>query len=298
MIKLFLASLLAFGQQFCPSLESITFATNMCVPTTRELCHSGQPGNCEVRQQTVTCKYVRGSGVHIFQVPQQRGFECIANGPQDCSGGTPENPQCTQGPCLKYSPPLCRQDCKKCYEDSVTEQQPIKGCQKFCAEESCQDEPRCDPDPCKPGEPCNQNSVCDRKRIPGATPQESPFILPVEKLEICQADLPCPTAPVAVDSPYNSMDQSTCFYRNGSPCQFTPDGKVIPEVNGPTECTKTPIQEDTSTFQNDSCPWIDYEKRQPVCAPVTVGNRFPQDCRECTGNSSSKVCNIPASRCP
>lgn len=297
MISIFLSLFInhALAQGFCPSLESITFTAHACVPTQEEICHSGQPGNCEVQNQVVRCKYVRGSGTQLYQNPEaSRGFACVAHGPDVCSG-TPENPSCVPGPCVAYSPPVCRSACKPCYLEDVEESQGIKGCKKFCGEESCADEPRCDPDPCRPGEPCNQNNVCERKRIPAPGPL-GPFILARNAKDKCEPSQPCPNDPVPVDSQFQNLPPSAC--RCGSnPCEFTPDGRVKPCNSGPSSCTPEELQEDTSIVQNESCPWISYEKRQPGCGPVSVGNRFPQDCCECSSAPNCKACNIPTSRC-
>lgn len=286
---------LALAQNFCPSLESIAFKAHACVPTREEICHSGQPGNCEVQNMVQKCVYIRGAGTQLYQNPEAaRGFACVARGPDVCSG-TPENPTCVPGPCVSFSPPACRSDCKPCHLENIEESQGIRGCKKFCGEESCQDEPRCDPDPCRPGQPCNQNNTCERKRIPGTGPLGD-FILPQNAKDKCEPNQPCPTDPVAVPPEFQGLT-CTC---GGSPCEFTADGRVKPCVSGPTTCTPEPIREDTSQIQNLSCPWIEYERRQPTCAPVAVGNRFPQDCCECRARGSTaacKSCNIPTSRC-
>lgn len=276
------------SQNFCPTLETVSFATDVCVPTQEETCHSGQPGNCEILGVTIECTYVRGAGSYIMKNELAPGFNCV-DYEQICEG-TPENPHCYPGACIRYSSPRCEQTCKQCAQETMTQDQSLKGCKKYCDETSCADEPRCDPDPCRPGEPCNQNQVCEIKSIPD--PQGgNPFILPTAKREQCQNSTPCPTTatPPAHITPENCPS-----------CQFNDDGTVNVLVSGVTSCEPEPIVQDNSPVQNLSCPWISYERRQPACNAVAVGNRFPQDCTECNppGTANTTTCNIPVSRCP
>jgi hypothetical protein len=268
-------------------LETVSFATDKCVPTQEETCHSGQPGNCEVDGTTVECKYARGAGSYLMKNELSPGFNCVDY--ERICVGTGENPSCYQGACIRYSPPACVQTCKQCALETLTRDEPIKGCKKFCAEESCADEPRCDPDPCRPGEPCNQNQVCAIKSI--ADPAGgNPFILPTAMRPECQSSTPCPltATPPAYVTPVNCPS-----------CQFNADGTVNVSVSGDTTCVPEPIEQDNTPVQNRSCPWISYERRQPACGDVTPGNRFPQDCTECNppGTPNTKNCNIPVSRC-
>lgn len=283
----------AQAQSFCPSLEAVTFSASTCVPATDQICHSGQPGNCEIMGATALCRYIRFPGAHLYRNPEaNQSFRCVAREPDIC-GGTPENPSCVPGRCTTFSPPTCVTQCKPCYHQAVVETQRAKGCAKFCGEESCSDEPRCGRDPCRPGQPCNPNAPCERKTIPGTTPPTEnssggftppagaapDYILVANPPELCQNSMPCPNDPSTIPPEFQG---ATCVC-NGGPCQFTPDGRVLPCNSGPTTCEASEFTPDTSPAVNFSCPWIEYVQRQPLCAPVAVGNRFPQDCCVCTG---------------
>lgn len=284
---LFLMNYSEAQSHFCPVLETVPFASRHCVPTQEETCHSGQPGNCELTGATVECKYVRGPGVHIIKNELDSGFNCVAHAPDVCDYSG-EYPVCTPGPCIQYSSPRCEQTCKQCYLEELDPiYEPLRGCKKFCAEESCQDEPRCDPDPCQPGEPCNQNRGCRIKEI--ADPNGgAPFVLPANIMQACGNDSPCPTTKV----PPSYVTPGNC-----PSCQFNPDGSVNVIISGVQSCTPKPIVKDNSPIQNDACPWIDYVKRQPACEAVAIGNRFPQDCCQCTHNQSVTP-TVPCKACP
>lgn len=295
---LLLFSLKGYTQTFCPTLETVKFASETCIPTTNQLCHSGQPGNCEVRGTLSTCKYINGTGSHYVDESSRPGFECT-DWAQECDGEPGEGGQnCHPGKCVKWKPPKCKLLCKPCYQNDIAKQYPIRGCVKFCGEKSCGDEPRCDPDPCKPGDPCNQNNP----PCPGPVKiivEGDEYVYPKVPWQKCGTNQKCP-ASYDMDSELRACiaerGLDACLNcRYGGCGGHVENGKYIPPTSTlPPDCSK-PIEPGKSS-QNGSCPWIDYEKRQSdkpgenSCRDVTVGNRFPQDCCICKGGVEGVSC--------
>ncbi|MCB0347183.1 MAG: hypothetical protein KDD37_00020 [Bdellovibrionales bacterium] len=277
------------SNKVCLMLENLRFKDAKCVPSTREICHSGIPGNCEVQggNSVIDCNYFRGGGVYYKPIDDwsRRGnFECVSRGDPICVG-TGDSQVCQNGPCLKYIPPYCKRQCTKCYVDQKKIQVPYGGCRRFCSDRYCSDEPQCDnSEICVPGTPnCFKHPLqyCPLSKHP----DNPEYVLPRVSRPICQNSVDCPTT---VPVPYDLAD-ATCELQDGSPCQIV-DGQIsIPTQPDPPGCTPEEPVEAVIRLDVLRCPWIEFVGNVPTrnqgdlsaCEPIEVGNRFPTDCCEC-----------------
>lgn len=277
------------SNKVCLMLENVRFQDAQCVPSTREICHSGIPGNCEVQgSPTIVCNYFKGAGVYYKPIDdwsRPNNFECVSRGDPICVG-TGDSQVCQNGPCLKYTPPYCKRQCTKCYADQKKIQVPYGGCRRFCSDRYCSDEPQCDnSEICEPGSPnCFKHPLqyCPVSRHPS----DATYVLPTIGRVICQGSVDCPTT-VPVLPEYVDVE---CVLQDGvTPCTITGGQISIPPQPDPPGCE--PIEPIEATIRLDviRCPWISFIGNVPsrnqgdlsACAPIEVGNRFPTDCREC-----------------
>lgn len=275
----------------CMMLENVRFKDSKCVPSTRDVCHSGQPGNCEIQTGTssIECIYVKGTGFYYKPIDDWsmgRGYECVSRGDPICVG-TGDSQVCHNGPCIKYRVPFCKRQCTACYPDNKKVQVPLGGCRRFCRDVYCNDEPVCDKSAyCPPGDmtcQLNFNQFCPSSKHP----VDPTYILPRNPKPECQQSVNCPNT---IPAPGEVVDGSaTCEYQDGTPCEVDGRNIIVRTAPDPT-CTPVEPQEDTITRQKvERCPWISYSGNVPTrnvpplnaCEPIEVGNRFPTDCCEC-----------------
>lgn len=289
---------------FCPSLEAVKFTESFCVPSSRALCHSGQPGNCERLKRTEKCLFVAEPGA--YKEKQEHPGNCSAYEQIPLEpGDIPEVPgqSYKNGDCLRYQAPSCSTLCTPCVHKMIEEDRLINGCAKLCDEKTCEDEYRCDaPPPDDPVGHRQKNSVCGGTIVQGGITYIGPLNPTIPKCPASESTCRGKTftlPPMA--------EGGECFCDLGRPCIDKGGGNYsCPGWDNEPDCTPQPITPAPIGNTNQSCPWIEYDaERGPneegVCKPIPVGNRFPQDCCECSptlpSGVSCKSCGIETSRC-
>lgn len=291
--------------QVCIGIEKTKIA-GFCVPSTREICHSGQPGNCEIMGAKTECIFVKGP--NQFRAPvddwSRGGLQCVAKEDTNCRETT-EGRVC-DSVCVRYKVPYCKTMCKPCYEVREIRRFPFPGCKRFCADKYCDYElgKICDPSAQVRPEDLNRN--CPINQIPDPEVSGGFLVMPVVHAEKCgPANYRCEGEVMNCNNCSQIYDliketfEPTCNQaafasRLAEVCDGCVAGencriKYSGEDPNTQENCKPELRQAPPDVSVNRCPWITMPPGPEGnvsggrCEPVAVGNRFPQDCCTCTG---------------
>ncbi len=246
-ILFFFQSLMAASEQ-CIQLEGLNIG---CVTAESHTCFLNKHPRAEGAREG-ECKYVNPNALPPIkrQIENPKGaiaFDCASYENKTTCVRQGDKTVCqTSSVCKEYTKPSCTNHCILCYTEVKSEQAFPEGC-VVCTRPRCNDEPPL-------------NGVC-----PVDHPTDKNFILPKIKYPVCANDRPCPQT--AIDP--NGVEHQVTIIDLG--CPPIPDKVEKAEEGGGVQ----------------RCPWIKDERgtdknNQPVCNPISVGNRFPQDCCACS----------------